>query len=169
MKHFFTFCLSLLIPFFIWSQTTNIVILDSTEIQLLKKEIQKNNSVYTIYQSILSETLSGLKNYPKPLKTIHYEGLLDNDPKRINTVKSFVDIDYVVGLIYSCYGTENAKFGKKAKEIILAWARKYEPTGNPINENKLNAFYWGYYLFKSDFNKKEQRIVESWLLKIAEK
>jgi len=151
------------------AQTTNLVILNSKEINKLRSVMEENNQVRELYNSILEEAKAGLHRSPKPVEIIYYEGLLDTDPKRIETVKSFADIDYVISLIYASYGNDDPVFGEKAKEIILAWAQTYEPTGNPINENKFNAFYWGYYIFKNKFRKNEQKIVEDWFLEIASK
>ena len=151
------------------AQTTNIVILNSEETTRLRSLIKENEEVKKLYSAILHAAEAGLNNPPKPVEVIYYEGLLETNPKRIKTVESFADIDYVISLIYADYGTDSPEFGKKAKEIILAWAKTYKPTGNPINENKFNAFYWGYHLFKNNFRKKEKKIVEDWFLKIAEK
>ena len=151
------------------AQTTNLVILNSKEINKLRSVMEENNQVRELYNSILEEAKAGLHRPPKPVEIIYYEGLLDTDPKRIETVKSFADIDYVISLIYASYGNDDPVFGEKAKEIILAWAQTYEPTGNPINENKFNAFYWGYYIFKNKFRQNEQKIVEDWFLEIANK
>lgn len=151
------------------SQTTNLVILNSKEIKNLKSAIKENQQVRILYNSILNEAKEGLDKPPKPIEVIYYEGLLDTNPKRIETVKSFADIDYVINLIYASYGNDNPEFGQKAKEIILAWAASYQPTGNPINENKFNAFYWGYHVFKVHFKPAEQEVTENWFYEIARK
>lgn len=151
------------------SQTTNIAVLDSFEITNVRIQIEKNPGVRNLYHTIFTEAEKVLFRSPNPVKVVHYEGLLDNDSKRIETIKSFTDINDVVSLIYASYGSNNEKFALKAKEFVLAWAKTYKPTGNPINENKFNAFYWGYFLFKKHFNIQEQKLVENWLKEIAEK
>jgi len=165
-----TILLNLILLFLIVNlnaQTTTIVILNSEEIARLKTLITENNDVKKLYSEIQQEAKAGLKTPPKPLEVIYYEGLLDTNPKRIETLKSFVDIDYVISLIYNSYGNNSHEFGVKAKEIILAWAQTYKPTGNPINENKFNSFYWGYHIFKNYFTKNERKVAEDWFLKIA--
>lgn len=151
------------------SQTTNIVILNSSEIQNLRSLLTKNEDLKKMRDSILTEANFALACVEKPLEIMHYEGLLNTDPKRINTVESFTNIESVITLIYASYLSENTLFDAKAKSIILSWTKTYKPTGNPINENKFNAFYWGYYLFKSQFSKNEQKLVENWMLEIAKK
>ena len=169
MKSLVLSILAILFTFFVSGQTTNIVILNQEEKASLKQLIKTNKDVERLYKSILYEAESGLNNKPNPIETVYYEGLLETHPKRTRTMQSFADIDYVISLIYASYGNDKSEFANKAKEIIVAWANTYKPTGNPINENKFNAFYWGYHLFKDEFDKAEQQIVENWLLEIAQK
>lgn len=149
------------------AQETNIVILDKKEIAEFRKTFQNFPVIKTMYDSINNEARSLLKHQPKPLEVVYYEGLLDINPKRINTMKSFADIDHVVTFIYAGYGNDIQQFGKKSKEIITVWANSYRPTGNPINENKFTAFFWAYHLYKNFFSEQEQETVENWMRKIA--
>jgi len=168
MKYFNLFILCIIISVKLCAQTTNIVVLNNDEVEKFRTELKANNQVQALYDSIRFKAEMRLDISPCPLKIMHYEGLLDTDPRRMETVKSFADINYVVNLIYASYGNNDNRFGKKAKQIILSWAEKYEPTGNPINENKFNAFFWGYYLFKPFFSDYEQNKVENWMMDIAE-
>jgi len=151
------------------AQTTNIVILDSTEIQNLRVILNENSSAKNLSDSISKMATESLKRTPQPVTEIYYEGLLENNPKRIKTIQSLEDIDAVVSLIYASYGTEDEIFGRKVKDFVLAWTTTFQPDGNPINENKLNALFWGFYMFQNHFNSKEQETVEKWLLEIAER
>jgi hypothetical protein len=170
MKYFFLqFSVLILLSVAVNAQITNIVILDSTEIQKLRVVLKQNSTAKNLYDSILVLSIESLKRIPQPVEKIHYEGLLENNPKRIKTTQSLEDIDAAVSLIYSIYGTDNDKFGDKIKDFVLAWATTFRPDGNPINENKLNALFWGYYLMQRRFNKNERETVEKWMLEIAEK
>ena len=73
---------------------------------------------------------------PNPVDTIFYEGLLDIDPRRIETSKSLNDMNLLTNLIYYGYVENNEEIGPKVKLFVLAWASTYLPNGNPINENK---------------------------------
>ena len=150
-----------------YCQVTNIVILDKNEISHLQEVISTNRNAKQLYDSIAAEAAVALQLQPRPLQIMYYEGLLDTNPKRINTVKSFADINNVVTLIYANYGNENSRYGEKTRQIIMAWANTYKSDGNTINENKFNAFFWGYYLFKNHFTTEEQQQVENWMNKIA--
>jgi hypothetical protein len=149
------------------AQVTNIVILDKQEQIRLKGIIASNSEARLLYDSVAVAAGASLTHIPRPLEIIYYEGLLDTDPRRINTVKSFPDIDHVVTLIYAAYGSGDRVYGEKAKQIILAWVKTYKPDGNTINENKFLSFFWGYYIFKLHFSKQEQVEAEKWIMEIA--
>jgi hypothetical protein len=147
MRQLFTI-IALFLRIYSFTQKTNIVILDKNEVENFRETIRKVPAAKEMYDSGYSEAINLLNNQPRPLEVVHYEGLLDTNPKRINTMKSIADIDHVVTFIYAGYGNDNPQFGEKSKEIILAWAEKYIPTSNPINENKFTAFFWAYHLYK---------------------
>jgi hypothetical protein len=158
---FFLYCT------YAWAQVTNIVILDEQEQMRLKEIIASSAEARSLYDSVAMAATASLKHVPRPLEIIYYEGLLDTDPLRINTVKSFPDIDHVATLIYASYGTGNLLYGDKTKEIIMAWVKTYKPDGNTINENKFISFFWGYYIFKSHFSTQEQVEAGKWIMDIA--
>ena len=159
--------LSLLILQEGWAQTTNVVILDSTEIKNLRRVISQNERAKYLYDSIVSFARAHSGDAPYPLKHLHYEGLLETNPDRVDTRKSLKDMDKVISFIYASYGDDNPSFAQKTRQFVLAWARTYQPTGNPINENKFVALYWGYYLFRDHFSDREQEDVEEWMIAIA--
>jgi hypothetical protein len=151
-----------------YSQTTDIVILNPSEADRLQKMIMEDEQVKELYDSIVMLVEEHLNDPPRPLKQIFYEGLLQTNTDRIDTRKSLEDIDKVVALIYSNYGSHESEYGHKAKEIVSAWAGTYQPTGNPINENKLVPLFWAYYLFQDQFSSREKKNVEDWMVSIAE-
>jgi len=146
---------------------TGVVLLNSEEQISLQSLMDKNQEVAIIYDGIFLKANGHLSSQPNPIKTIHYEGLLDSNPLRIESVKSLLDANKVVELIYAGYASRNQAYGSKIKEFVLDWSNTYIATGNPINENKLIPFFWGYYIHQNLFNEQEQRRVESWMLSIA--
>lgn len=149
------------------AQNTNTVILDSTEINRLRQLIATNDTVQQQYDSVAQLAEQYLTDSPRPLKVLHYEGLLETNPDRIDTRKSLADIDKIVTLIYASYGKPDARYARKMKEFVTEWVSIYEPTGNTINENKFCPLLWGYYLFQDQFTAKEKRTVEQWMQRIA--
>lgn len=150
------------------AQTTDIVVLNAAESERLMSVIQNDTQAKQLYDSIRIQAQHYLTDSPRPLAQIFYEGLLQTHPDRIDTQKSLEDIDKVVSFIYSHYGSNEAEYAQKAKEIVLAWASTYFPTGNPINENKLVPLFWAFYLFQDWFTSSEKSLIEDWMVSIAE-
>ncbi|MFY0654515.1 MAG: alginate lyase family protein [Cyclobacteriaceae bacterium] len=149
------------------AQTTTIVILNEHEQNKLRKGVASSENAKWLADSILFLAERALGRNPRPLEVVYYEGLLDINPNRIDTEKSFKDIDATVNLIYASYLTDNSAYGKKAVEFTNAWVGKYKATGNPINENKFVAFYWAYHLFGQYFSNSEKRAAEKWMRSIV--
>lgn len=160
----FIFCLVTLIA---QSQTTDLVLLSATEAGDLKALIAENEQAKHHYDSIVRLANQHLKDQPRPLMQIFYEGLLETNPDRIDTRKSLEDVDKVVDLIYAFYGSSHAIYARKAKDLVSAWASTYQPTGNTINENKFVPLFWAYYLFQDHFSIQEKKKVEDWMVRIA--
>jgi len=150
------------------AQTTNAVILDTTEIQELRQLITTNETVRQQYDSVAQLAEQYLIDSPRPLKVLHYEGLLESNPDRINTRKSLADIDKIGTLIYASYGQPDIRYARKMKEFLTEWVSTYLPTGNTINENKFCPLFWGYYLFRDQFTVEEKQAVEQWMQRIAQ-
>jgi hypothetical protein len=167
MKRELLLLLVLFISMISVAQTTEIVILSKNEIHNLRELIEKNEKARLHCDSIVVLAEKHLADNPQSIQEIFYEGLLDNHPDRIRTVKSLEDMDKVVDLIYASYCKESNVWSQKAREFVIAWVANYKPDGNPINENKLSALFWAYYIFKSDFSDEERKLTEEWMTKIA--
>lgn len=149
------------------AQTTSVVILDSGEIANLRRVISQDDRAKFLYDSVASLARLHSQDVPRPLKRLHYEGLLETNPDRIDTRKSLEDMDKVINFIYASYGSNDPIFAHQTKRFVLAWADTYQPDGNPINENKFVALYWGYYLFQDHFSDRDKGKVKDWMMAIA--
>ncbi len=150
-----------------YSQVTNVLILDKNETYRLSEVISTHPEVRILADSILNLAADAIKHQPRPLEEMHFEGLLETDPKRIHTVKSFADINHTATLLYAGYVTDNKKYGEKVRDIVVEWAKNYKPDGNTINENKFIVFFWGYHIYKKRFSHEQQQLVEGWIKDIA--
>ena len=157
----------IIVSFQALSQTTDMVILAPQEMTRLRSVIADKAGSKDLYDSITSLAQRDASDAPAPLEVIYYEGLLDTDPSRVETMKSLADIDKVVNLVYTYYGDPQPVVGQSAARFVLAWARKYKPNGNTINENKLVPLFWAYYLFRNNFAPQERALVEEWMISIA--
>jgi hypothetical protein len=163
----FTHAIGFFISTQLVGQTTTIVILNLEEQERLRERMIQDELAEKLGDSILDLANEALFLQPRPLKVINYEGLLDTDPKRIDTEKSLHDMDATANLIYASYISDDPKYEKKAAVFVQAWAKTYESTGNPINENKFVTLFWSYYLFKKHFTLRDQQLVESWMRSMA--
>ena len=146
--------------------------MSKSQITNLHKNFSKSaNEVEQIKKETLAKAEAHINHKPSPLKKIYYEGKLNTDPKRQQAIKSLNDMVILSHLSYAAIidDPQNSKYLPKIKEIILAWARTYIPTGNPINENKLEPLFCSYYMFKGHFSAAEQKDVENFVTKLAEK
>lgn len=74
----FIFCL---VSLYAQSQTTDIIILNATEAGRLKTWISENERAKQHYDSMVSQANQHLKDQPRPLNQIFYEGLLQTNPE----------------------------------------------------------------------------------------
>jgi len=89
--------------FAVLGQTTTMVILNDQEIIKLRKIISENDQAKAMADSIVGLTDQALERTPRPLEVVYFEGLLETNPKRIDTKISFLDIDATLNLIYASY------------------------------------------------------------------
>lgn len=108
-----------------------------------------------------------LSKGPGPLPVIHYQGILNTEPKRQRSEKALEDMDRI-GLIYEALTLEeNPALVDSLKALILSWVETYIPTGDPINENKLTPLLCAYLSFKTHFSESEQQTVENWVKELV--
>lgn len=105
---------------------------------------------------------------PAPLDTIFYEGLVSNHPRRIETVRHLQDIIRLRALTW-CYiiGREES-YGRRAAEYLAAWSEVYIPSGNDVNDNKLEFCFYAAEVLQPLLNDREKDKIFSWLAAIAD-
>ncbi|NJN27527.1 MAG: hypothetical protein HC819_16910 [Cyclobacteriaceae bacterium] len=168
MKNFFLLLFVIVLPVSaLQGQTTDVVILDKDQRERLFRLSKENQQVRERCDSVLLLAGAALQIAPRPIQRLYYEGLLNNNPQRLDTQTSLEDIDAVVSLIYASYISNKPSYANKAVNFVLAWAKKYIPTGNPINENKFVPLFWAYYLFYDRFSIDERKLVEQWMRDIV--
>lgn len=150
------------------AQIPETLLLTPTQQKHLRHLLQTNPAAKALWQQVDQEAKGYLQDQPRPLQVIHYEGLLDTNPSRIDTEKSLRDMDKLAAWLFAYYATQEEAYAQKAKTYILAWAETYRPTGNPINENKFEPLIHCYQTMKEYFSKAEQQRAENWLTRIAE-
>jgi hypothetical protein len=104
---------------------------------------------------------------PRPLSEIFYQGLLDTNPRRVETEKSLIDLERLAALSEAFAATGDERYAAKAREFVLAWASTYKPNGNSINENKLEPGFLAYDLLREKFSTEQKSQIEGWMRQIA--
>jgi hypothetical protein len=151
-----------------WAQVRQTLPLTAPQQREVRKLVRTNPEVQALWQEVEREAQGYLTDPPRPLRVIHYEGLLDTNPDRIRTTESLKDLDKVAVWLSAWYGSGDKRYAHQIKEYLLAWAGTYQPTGNPINENKLEPLIHSYQVLKNYFSKEEKQRVDQWLTQIGE-
>lgn len=126
-----------------------------------------------IYQpaTISSVTINGLqhtaKNYlnksPHPVITLGSAGKITlDDPQLIDTREGIIDADRAAVLALAYYLTQQTEYLNKTKEILLAWANTNKPTGQPIDETRLEGMIWAYDLIACQLSASDNAIIKTW-------
>ncbi|GHB53183.1 alginate lyase family protein [Persicitalea jodogahamensis] len=155
-------------PYFTRADIPETILLTQSQQKYLRQIISTSAAAQALWSKVEQEAKGYLGDQPRSLRSIYYEGLLDTNPDRIDTEKSLRDMDKLAAWLFAYYVTQDATYARKAKTYILAWASTYQPTGNPINENKFEPLIHSYQAMKMHFSKAEQGQVEHWLTEIAE-
>jgi len=129
--------------------------------------VAKDKAAARQFARVKAEADEALPASPNPVKIIESEGKLKTDPGKMATTKSLADMRKIEALGWAFAVSGDARYGSKAKEFVLAWARVNEPQGDPINETNLEPVLVGYDLTQAIFPADERGIVEAWLRKIA--
>jgi hypothetical protein len=111
-----------------------------------------------------------LRQPSHPIPTLSSSGKISiDDPLLIASRDAFKDADHaaVLGLTYRL--THNINYLDKAKNILLSWAEKNQPTGNPIDETRLDGMIWAYDLIACDLSKQDKFLILDWFKRMKEK
>jgi len=113
---------------------------------------------------VLEEANKALQEPPAPVETLHSSGVSNkDDPSFQATRKAFGDADKCALLAMAYRLSDQSKYLAGAKRYILAWAQVNKPTGEPIDETRLDGFLWGIDLVRSEFTADEEHQVDAWL------
>lgn len=110
---------------------------------------------------------AALDKQPSPLPRIVYEGHVSNHPERIRSAKHLQDMLDLRALIWAYVMTKDKQYADKAKSFLLAWTQAYKPTGNDVNDNKLNICIYAYDVLKDFLNEQQQELVTNWIAELG--
>ena len=85
-----------------------------------------------------------LRSTAAPVEILHSAGETDKtSPEFVRSRRAFQDADNFVLLALAYKLTDAHEYLDAAREILNLWARVNQPTGNPIDETRLEGFLWG--------------------------
>ncbi|TKC12470.1 alginate lyase [Pedobacter polaris] len=148
--------------------TANAQIVSLNKAELTKlKSLVKTDDAKMHWESLLKDANEALNSAPNPADTILTEGILQGDPRKIKTWKSLEDMQKVYALAFAYKITGNQKYLVKLSEFLLAWAKRNQPQGNPINDTNLDRIIFAYDLVKNDLTTDLSLTTSAWLLKVG--
>ncbi len=142
--------------------------------QLWPKESAIHDSSYSIPHETLAalkrESNKQLKRSPQPIAQLSSAGKLSlSDPTLINSRKSMQDADAASVLALTYRLTHQTDYLKKATDILLSWSKSNKPSGNPIDETRLEGMIWAYDLISCDLSSQNKTDILNWFERIHTK
>ena len=128
--------------------------------------------------SIPPETLLDLQQWSQKLVYQHSNavsvlassGKTDiNDPALLASREAFKDADRAAVLALTYRLTNNIDYFNKTAEILLSWSKINHPTGNPIDETRLDGMIWAYDLIACDLSTHDKTKILRWFERLRQK
>ena len=102
-----------------------------------------------------------LRMSPSPVEVLRSAGVMDKtSPALVQSRRAFQDADNFALLALAFRRTGKDEYRNAARAILTAWTHVNKPTGNPIDETRLDGFLWGLDLLGPDM---ESHAVRDWL------
>lgn len=143
-------------------------ILSDAEWECVHNLVQNDADAARAFAPWKEAALTALNSFPQPPNHLAYEGRIGDDPARLDTTKRLADMEKLRALLYAWKVTGEIRFAKKTRDFTLAWAQTLAPSGNPINENKIDAVFTAALSLHAGFSTPEWAIIASWLKKIGD-
>ncbi len=134
----------------------------------LRELVETGPEARELWKQLESRAESYLSEEPRPIERINYEGMLNNHPDRVATVSHLYDMMRVEIWLSAWLITGDSRYEEAMGKYLLAWAETYKPTGNPINENKLDPLLTAAVVLIDRLDRSEREIVFNWLRALGE-
>lgn len=106
---------------------------------------------------------------PHVVSSIEKEGRLHSDPRYTLADQALEETETILKWAICAEAAPDPAVHERcftpARKALLDWAKLYEPTGNPINDNHLIRMLVVADLLRDDLNAEEKSTVETWLRK----
>jgi alginate lyase len=142
--------------------------LEPKQIEALKEALRADSVATRAFEPVRKIAERALHENPHPVKWIVSEGRLHSDPEKKQNLQARQDLSKIEALGYAYAISGKTALAEKARDFVLAWARAYEPDGNPINETEFVRLMKGYDLTRGLFSDSQRAEADRWLLRMAE-
>jgi hypothetical protein len=115
------------------------------------------------FAAMRAEAEAAVDVVPSPIAEIKYEGHVSNHPDRRRTAFHLQDMRRLHALNWVAAVTGEPQYLDAARQIVAAWVPVSRPTGNDVNDNKLNPIIVFYHLFKDDLPAGERAATRAWV------
>ncbi len=85
-----------------------------------------------------------------------------HDPQLIASREAFKDADRAAVLALAYYLTKRADDLHQTRNILISWAKINRPTGNPIDETRLEGMIWAYDLIACSLSSADKTLILQW-------
>jgi hypothetical protein len=139
------------------------VTLEPREVRALRDLVAQDKRAAARFAEIKRLADDALDDRPNPIRLLVSEGRLPTDPERIRSRQSLEDVRKIDALAWTWAVTDDERYAKKARQIILAWADLNHSDGNPINETGLEPLVEAYDLLRPAYPAAEREFIDEWL------
>jgi hypothetical protein len=133
------------------------------------REYARTNEVAAAYAVAVARDTDALAaKAATALAVIRYEGLLHTDARRIADVGILGNLDDTAALLRRWQLTGDATSTEALRRHVDAWAERYVPTGNDVNENKLTPVLIAALSLRDAKQLGNAQAVDAWMRRMGE-
>ncbi len=142
--------------------------LDEGQLARLRKLVKSDTEAAALAKSVQLHAVPLIGIAPRPIAVIQYEGLVNTDPRRIETVAHLNQMSEIAVLVRYWQATGDEDAAKTLRRLVAAWSETYEPTGNDVNENKFYPLLVAYHALRESFGESQRQRVDAWVQRIGQ-
>ena len=148
--------------------TPEIIPLDAGQLEELRRLVGTDPEAAAIAEGVREKAAPLIGIEPSPLRVIHYQGLLNTDPRRVESVEHLRQLADAAHLLRHWQLSGDPAAAETLRKLIAAWADTYEVTGNDVNENKLVPLLVAYHDLRPTFADAQRQRVDAWVRRLGE-
>lgn len=139
----------------------------ASDIAELCRLVAKDPAAREVAEVRIKSARQLLNHIPRPMQIMHFDGLVDADPRRRETVERLQDIGHLDTLLGAFWIDPDPAFSAAAARILVAWTSVYLPTGNATNESKLIPLVIASRHLRPVLSSDERTVVDRWIKAFA--